>query len=278
MHTSTSLGLLASMALAVLLVGCGSPDPEQTGFVLLDEEARAAGIVVETNGERHDRALPIAVDPGETAFVDGPGIHETLQVSPEEVVEIRGARGEIVRNQATNRLVISASSSGATTLAEMLDAQLHRRHDGRYELQGENLLLIASMLDGVPEILGASALAPTDWVFDPNGTLTPDMPKVGMDAPRLDDTAVAEGPSLDPASVVGVYRAASLTMILDAAGGYRTLVGPNVVQKGSWKVLGRSVQLQPADGSQTSRIGVTSDSVFDATGVEFFAHVRGGAL
>jgi hypothetical protein len=275
MHTSNSLRLLAFLPLAAL-AGCGAPDPDQTGFVLLDEEARAAGIVIETDGERHGGALPIAVDPGQTAVVDGPNIHEIIQVGPVEVVEIRGADGEIVRDRATDRLVISGS--GAMTLADMLDARVHRRRDGRYELHGAHLLLVASMLDAVPDVLGASALAPRDWILgDPTGEDSAGMPRVEMDAPQLDESSV-DAPQLDAASVVGVYRAASVTMILDAAGGYRTRVGQKEIQHGTWSVLGRSVVLQAADGGATARLGVTDDSVFDASGAEFTAELTGGVL
>jgi hypothetical protein len=273
MHTSNPLRLLGAAALAAV-AGCGSPDPEQTGFVILDDEARAAGIVLETDGEQHGGALPIAVDPGVTAILEGPNLHEPLHVGPREVVEIRGAGGEIVRDRATDRLVITSSESGARLLADMLDAQLGLRRDGRYELHGSDLLLIASMLDAVPEVLGASALAPSDWVFDPTGSVAAGMPKVSMDAPQLEDVrdvASARGPALEPASVVGVYRAASVTMVLDAAGGYRTTVGEQEVQRGSWSVLGSSVILRAAGSSTTTRLGVTDHSVFDASGAEFVA-------
>lgn len=277
MHTSNSWRVLGLAWLASAVAGCGAPDPEQTGFVLLDEEARAAGIVIETDGRQHGGPLPIAVDPGEGATVEGPHIHEPLHVGPHEVVEIRGAEGEIVRDRAPDRLVVRGSESGALLLAELLDAPLHRRRDGGYELRGAHVLLVASMLEGIPEVVGASALAPSDWLLDPTGSAATGMPKVSMDAPRLEDvrdTASIAAPALDPASVVGVYRAASVTMILDAGGGYRTTVGAKEVQRGSWSVLGRSVLLRAHDGRATARLGVTPDSVFDSSGAEL---VAGGA-
>jgi hypothetical protein len=277
-HTSSSLRLLALLASGAAFA-CGAPDPEQTGFVILDEDARAAGIAVVADGERHDGALPIALDPGQTALVDGPNVHETIRVNPVEVVEIRGADGDIVRSHATDRLVIRSSESSATLLADMLDARLGRRRDGRYELHGENVLLVASMLDGIPELFSASALAPSDFVFGAGTTeVMAGMPRVTMDARQLDEAGDASGAPLDASSVVGLYRAASVTMILDAAGGYRTRVGPKEVQSGTWSVLGRSVVLHAADGSAPARLGVTNNSVFDAVGVEYIARLPGGAL
>jgi hypothetical protein len=119
---------------------------------------------------------------------------------------------------------------------------------------------------------------------DPSGASAAGLPTARLDGPRLDALPAGIDPStatfgepVDPASVVGVYRAGRVTMIFDAAGGYRTNLDATEVQAGAWRVAGNAVILQAADGSAPVRIGVTDSSVFDATGAELTAATSGGS-
>ena len=78
---------IAALALGLLAIACEAPDPERDGFVVVDEDARNAGIAVEVSGERHSGALPVAIPEGAEAAVVRPGGVEPIAVEPGELVE-----------------------------------------------------------------------------------------------------------------------------------------------------------------------------------------------
>jgi hypothetical protein len=69
----------------VAVAACGAPPPDDTGFVVLDEEARRAGLVLEVSGERKAGALPIAVDTRDdvVAVVRDGELPRAIEVAPE---------------------------------------------------------------------------------------------------------------------------------------------------------------------------------------------------
>lgn len=260
----------ATLILVVIaLAGCAGPEPGDTGYVVLDEEARAAGLAVDTGDGRapHSSALPIPVSAHDDVAIVAHGMRAPLIVAPGETVEVKDARGTLVRGTArADRLVITGGHANAVALAQMLGATLVDRPDGRIELAGDDVLLAAALYGDAEGITAASVLlsgtsteGAAPWVL---GDTTPEraaaMP-VSEDRIGAPVADVAVPASIDPASLVGLYEAQGVTLLVDAAGGY-SLSGVGVAQHGRWSVSGGRLVLL-ADGTTGGvAIGVGADA------------------
>src|SRR5262245_41306821 len=75
------------------LGGCGGPG-EGAGYVLLDAQARAAGIAIDVDGRQHEGAMPVEVDAlSSVVTVRGPQGRARLNVEPGSLHEVRGPEG-----------------------------------------------------------------------------------------------------------------------------------------------------------------------------------------
>ena len=93
------------------------------------------------------------------------------------------------------------------------------------------------------------------------------MPMAGMAQPPV----TGETSGGEPPVAVGVYRAPSVTLLLDADGGFEWR-RPGAVQRGRWRMLSpETVELAPADGTAPSRLALREESVVDPTGAELRA-------
>src|SRR5215831_13372806 len=78
-----------------MVLGCGGAAHEETGFVLLDHEARAAGVQVEASGWRGAPVLPIALDAGEPIPLRGPRGASVLELRPGFLAWVRGPEAAV---------------------------------------------------------------------------------------------------------------------------------------------------------------------------------------
>ncbi len=268
-------GLTVTLALGMLAAAaCEAPDPARDGFVLVDEEARAAGIAVEVAGELHDGVAPVTVPEGAPAALRGPDGIAPLVVEPGELIEVRGPDGEVVRSLAPRDAVAVRGDEAATRLmAEMMGAEVRRGPTGELVLEGPNAFVLAAVLGAQPGIQGFGAPAATR-------AATRDALDVGflMEAPRqatIETPADAEGAAAftpDPAALVGLYHHGEVGLLLDASGGYAVMRGGEVVVRGTFSVCPGGVDFAPDGGGPIARMRLTGETLVDSVGVEFDTH------
>ena len=93
--------VVAGCMCAVGMASCGgASDPEPGGgYVLLDPEARQAGLSVEVGEQAVTSALPIAVSAGAHVALVGPEENRTLEIGAGELVYVEGARANVTHLQ-----------------------------------------------------------------------------------------------------------------------------------------------------------------------------------
>jgi hypothetical protein len=261
--------VLVSLSAALSLVGaCERPDPERDGFVLVDEEARAAGIQVAVSGEARSGALPVTVPEGAEALVVRDGAEEPLVVAPGELVEVVGPNGEIRRSEVPRDAIgVSGDRDAVLAFAEMIGARADRGSDGRWMIEGRDAFVLAALMGDVP---GVSVGAPHSIT---DGTRRP--PRDALDVsfvlqhPVRADAPVLEGPTPDPAALVGAYAHASVLLVLDAAGGYAVLSDGQDVAHGTFHVRPGGVDFVPADVGDRWTMELTGEQLVDDVGIDF---------
>jgi len=255
-----------SVASVALLASCGAPDPEQTGFVVLDDRARQAGLAVEVSGETQASSLPIAVDARDDVAIVGPERRTPLLIAPGEVVEVSGAEGAIHRGRALrDAVVLEGSAQDVDALAGMLGANTQPLGRGRYRLSAPDVLLALSLFRDAPGIVAARALIDeraqvgSAWMPASRGVpggASDAVAAVGFaESARTEQAELsAAGRTIEPVMVVGKYRAGAATLVLDACGGYVLRAGRRV-ERGAFSVRAARVELVRAeDGVRTSLV------------------------
>jgi hypothetical protein len=258
-----------AIALGVLLVSCAGADAEESAILLLDEDARAAGIGLEVGGEAVEGGLPLAVPSDEEAFVVRPAGRERISMSPGEMIEVRGAEGEIARGPVdADRLVVSGTRESAATLAELLGgASVEALEGSRFALRAPGVTWIAAALYGSDRGPGDAravsrfehALAAGDGAWRDRG-----------DAVFVADEDGTTGPSdlatPDAAALVGAYAHADVLFVLDAAGGFllRTSEGTT---RGTYVARPGGVEVRPAGGGAAWTMRLFGESLVDGVGL-----------
>jgi hypothetical protein len=267
------------LVIAPLMTGapaCTGLDASASALVVLDDEARAAGITVEIEGEAQDPERPIAVPTrGEVAVRRGDR-HEPLEAQPGEVIAIEGAEGRVRRGADAERLVIDAEHEQAARFAELTGARASRLPDGRYLIDGENAAWTVLLFPDLAGTVSPSAATATASPATSAGWLSPtdrawaDRSAVDLETSGAD---LAATPTSDLAAFVGAYVADDVVLVLDAAGGMH-MTGRGLDRRGSFGLDDHSrLVLRFADGqtsAQTVRVERTADEgLRDATGVRF---------
>ncbi len=241
---------------AMLLAGGCGGDGDPSGYVLLDREARAAGISIEAPGFQGAPALPVALHADEKVTLKVPGgAPRTIAVRPGAVAWVRRASGDVeyadVGVQArADLLVVDADPTGARALAELLDGSLWPRADGRWSIQAPDVLDRASFLpepggvhEAAPAMVGAVATAASNAVGAVRIEAAPDE--------RLERfKATVETTS---AGLVGVYRSPKGVLVIDAGGGFSLHCGQT---RGHVTIDRGRVKLVPERGAPRTAIVV----------------------
>jgi len=140
---------LLVLLMALTTNSCAGPEPSDTGYVVLDPAARAAGLLVDTGDGAGPRSssLPIPVSASEGATLIGDDLRAPLVVAPGETVEVTDARGTLVRGAArSDRLIVSGDRAQTEVLAQMLGAEVVTRDDGRLERDWQRVTISRSVI------------------------------------------------------------------------------------------------------------------------------------
>jgi hypothetical protein len=135
---------------AVAAVGCAAGDPQAGRYVLLDPEARAAGVTLQVDDRAVTSALPVEVAPDAHVTVLGPSREEAVAVAPGELVYVAGSEATVShltigKQVAVDQVHVEGDEGAARELASQLG--------GRVAMEGTGWKLNAS------EVFAATATA-----------------------------------------------------------------------------------------------------------------------
>jgi hypothetical protein len=255
---------------------CTGLDTSQSALVVLDDEARRAGVTVEIGGEAQDPRGPITVPTGGEVAVRRGAREEPLDAEPGEVIAIEGAEGRVRRGVGAEQLVIDADGERAARFAELAGLRASPLPDGRYLIDGENAAWTALLFPDLagtvsPWAAGAAASPATSagWLSPDDATWAE---RAAVDLAPDEDPAIA-APSSDLASFVGAYVADDVVLVLDAAGGMH-MTGRGIDRHGTFALDPHArLVLRFEDGDVRARavaVERTADEgLRDAAGVRF---------
>ncbi len=260
------MGLRQCVVAMLLAGGCGG-DGDPSGYVLLDREARAAGLTIQAVGFQGAPALPMAlhVDDRVTLHVPG-GPPRAIAVRPGALAWVRRATGDVeyadvgVKARA-DLLVVDADPGGARALADLLGGSLWPRPDGRWSIEAPDVLDRASFL---PEPGGVREAAPA-IVADGASTSTARVAVRIEAAPDERLERFAATVETTSAGLVGVYRSQEGLLVIDAGGGFSLHCGQT---RGHVTIDRGRVQLVPEHGAAQAAI-VIKDGELELGGERF---------
>ena len=231
------------------LAACGGRAEGPSAYVLLDGDAREAGLRLEVGGRAMAPLLPLALRPEEEVALLTPSGRLPVALAAEELTWLHGADATLERAAITrDRLLVDGDEHAVRLLAEMLGGSAGPLPDGAYALSAPDLYERASFLDapaGVrearPVVDEAQPHARAPMVGFAHVTMPVAAPRLApLTAPSAPPTFVGAPP------LVGAYEGG---LILDLDGGFRLegcrgpLLGRYTVREDG------SVALTFADGS-----------------------------
>lgn len=254
-----------AVAVITLVASCAGADAEESALLLLDEEARAAGIGVEVGGEAIGDGLPVAVPSDEDAYVVRPDGRERLVMSPGEMIEVRGPHGEIARGPVDpDRFVVTGNAQSAAMLAELLGgASIEPLSPSRYALRAPGVTWIAALLHG-QDVGDARAASPFERTLAAGDHAWRDRDDAVFASPT--DAGATDLTIPDAAALVGAYAYADVLFVLDAAGGFllRTSEGTT---RGTYAPCPGGVEVTPAGGAEAFHMRLFEESLVDDVGL-----------
>lgn len=270
-HSPRARAIACAGVAVGLLVGCAGVDAAESALVVLDDEARAAGVRVEVHGEAQEGTGPIAVPAGGGVAVAREGIREAVEARPGEVIAVEGPEGRVRRDADPERLVVRGDARSAQRFAELGGMDVIPLPDGRFLIDGENAMWTALLFpdaSGVEISPWAPAAQRTAWAPSWAGGAEGWGERTAVD---IGDETGAEptlaAPSTDLAAYVGAYVADDVVLVLDAQGGLH-MTGRGVERRGSFALDERArLVFRFEDGAvQVSSVG---EDLRDASGVRF---------
>jgi hypothetical protein len=155
-------GICLGLAVLAAAMGCGSADSEHAGYVLLDQEARQAGLSLEVGDHAVTSALPVEVATESTVALIGAGKRDPLTVGKGELVYVQGAAGHVShltlgKDVAVDQLRLEGEESAAKEIALQLGGRVSQENGGWRLVQPE--VFLATGTTRAPErILGAAPI------------------------------------------------------------------------------------------------------------------------
>lgn len=243
------------------LAGCGGQAISPPGYLLLDKDAREAGLTVEVGGWSGAPLLPLQLKTDETVTLLSAGGRVPIVLRPSQLAWVRGARAGVDFTEVKeDRLTVDGTDAAVRLLADMLGGEAGVRADGRWDVRASDIYERASFMtepagvrDVEPATLGAATAQRSAFVPATGGAHRPELVVGGGSA----------------ASAVGVYVTAGRVLILDAEGGF-SLEGCN----GSDRVAGRVtvedglVRLATGDG-ELAVLTLAGDTLRDPAGAVY---------
>jgi hypothetical protein len=259
------------------VAGCAEGAGAGTALLLVDEEARGAGVSVEIDGEEQPTGGPLAVAPGERVEIDRGGSREALLPRPGEVIAVEGAEGRVRRDADPGQLVVRGSPEAAARFAELGGLAVSPLGDGRFLIDGENAMWTALLFPDAAGIAGWSA-RPSRGGWAPGwatgGGTDGWEARTAIGLATVEDeerpAAAPASPSADLAAYVGAYVSDDAVLVLDASGGL-TLAAAGLTRRGSFGVDGCGLVLRFEDGAVSARVDPAIEEIRDGAGVAFRA-------
>ena len=118
--------------LATLAIGCGSKSgPDDTGYLVLDQQARLAGYGFEVDGLLETGVMPIEVTPDDEITLVGDDTEEPVEMAPGDVLLVHGADGAwsrlaLGRTAAPDLIDVDGPDLAVQELAEALGGEAER--------------------------------------------------------------------------------------------------------------------------------------------------------
>ena len=136
--------------------GGGGEGPD-SGYVLLDADARDAGYALEVAGDRVAAVLPVALGVDADAALVGPSGRVVLSAAGGELLSVEGADAALVTRGIGDEvddgvLYVDAPTDAARSLAAALDGALTQGEDGWFEIRGEQLLQAAATTEPAADL------------------------------------------------------------------------------------------------------------------------------
>jgi hypothetical protein len=253
-----------------LLVGaCGMG--QGASYILLDDQARAAGVEVEVDGLPHGGALPLEVEAGGRVEVRGGTARASVAVEGGRLYHVRGAQAVVVEWALGQQVQIDlAQVAGPPVALQMLASALGARKEGagdRFRLQGPDVFVRLAWLGDRPEITAVEPVLAPDAIEETRlGNAPGFVERFLLPAARPREAAGRGDPTLAP--LVGLYTGgAGESIFLDAGGTFRWHSGCDVLQ-GRYQLAGGQVRLEAGPVLQVTGEGTlqASDRVFTVRG------------
>jgi hypothetical protein len=250
---------LSIVALVLPAVACGGAS-SQDGFVLLHEDTQTNAVSVELAGWRGAPLLPLALGEATELTVHGPHGSHPLRTVPGTLTWVDAASGRAERlvvgiDIAPDRLLVKGADKAVHDLAESVDAQVIRRADGTWQVDGPDLFERGSFLKvpaGITEVAPEFLLPAAPAGPAPVETPVARVRLQGSGVPQTAPSPRSEGAAL--VRFVGLYDADGDRLLLDAGGHYTLTGGCDSLSSGSWHLHGTSIVLQGTDGEMTMRL------------------------
>jgi len=221
-RTSFVVGSLCAAA----AISCGAGDSQQGegggGYVLLDSDARQAGVSLEVGERSVTSALPIAVSAVDRLALVTAGKEVPITVGSGELIYVQGASSRVTHLQigkqvAIDQIRITGEQGAANELASQLGAKVavDEENANGWTLSLSDVFA-ASASANVPEHLLAAApvmlneVAPTEATNAVAAPTAPSVPSVGVSAPIAVASSAASRALFVPAAactgVAGTWR------------------------------------------------------------------------
>jgi hypothetical protein len=155
-------GICLGLAVLAAAGGCGSADSEHAGYVLLDQEARQAGLSLEVGDHAVASPLPVEVATESSVALVGTYRHDPLTVGKGELVYIQGAAGHVSHLQlgkdvAIDQLRLEGEESAARELALQLGGRVSEEGGG-WRLTQHEVFLATGTTQAPARLLGAAPI------------------------------------------------------------------------------------------------------------------------
>ena len=187
--------LVVGSLCAVAAISCAAGQSDPGGYVLLDLDARQAGVSVEVGDHAVSSALPIAVSPGERVALHAGESEEALTVGRGELVYVEGASGHVThlrlgKEIAPDELRLSGEEAAANDLAGQLGASVAPDEAG-WRLRTTDVFPAAAFARVPDRLLSASPVMLQGGERAPGPVVSVRAPVVDVGAARTPAAVVA---------------------------------------------------------------------------------------
>lgn len=228
-------------SLAVLASACGPPGDSEA-LVLLDADARAAGLTLSVGGWSGSPRLPISIREAEQVVVSGGFGTRPLSARAGHLGLVVGSAGSVDWRKVGEELDPDAldlvgDEPAVSAVATTLGAAMTREGTNLWRLRGAGVLERSAWLTasgGVEQVRAVPLFAAGPLEVGGFSNLQRPSSVLLMN---------------DVVSWVGVYRSDRETLVLDASGGFTLHAGCDLFA-GSYRVEGGAVVLQTGPGAQ----------------------------